>query len=108
MTPSVAQIHRRDSLPFSRATPVSPPPKSGLKNESARAKLKRKRGWLKRLLDAQFGTYHDPFTPEKRRWSRELFFAGDGRFSSKEEAPRALATLLLIALFPARLCTLHT
>ena len=85
-------------------------------------KEKREGGRLEQLFGAQFAAYragvpslfprfsayNDPFTPEKRRWSRELFFAGDGQFSGNKEAPTALATLLLIALFLARLCTLHT
>ncbi len=50
--------------------------------------------------------YRDPFTPEQRRWSRELFFGGDGQFSGNKELPTALVTLLLIALFLARLVTL--
>ncbi len=52
--------------------------------------------------------YRDPFTSEKRAWSRDLFFGGDSRFSGNKELPTALATLLLIALFFARLVTLHS
>lgn len=52
--------------------------------------------------------YRDPFTREKRAWSRKLFFGGDGRFSGNKELPTALGTLLLIASFLARLLTLHT
>ncbi|RYX85598.1 isoprenylcysteine carboxylmethyltransferase family protein [bacterium] len=51
--------------------------------------------------------YRDPFTTEKRPWNRELFFGGDGNFSGNKELPTALATLLLIALFFARLVTLN-
>jgi len=57
-------------------------------------------------LFPRFSPYRDPFTPEQRKWSRELFFGGDGQFSGNKELPTALVTLLLIALFFARLVTL--
>lgn len=85
-------------------------------------KEKREGGRLEQLFGEQFkayrqnvpslfprlGPYRDPFTPEKRAWSRELFFGGDGQFSGNKELPTALATLVLIGLFLARLLTLHT
>lgn len=85
-------------------------------------KEKREGGRLEQLFGDQFRqyrqkvpslfprptAYRDPFTSERRGWSRELFFGGDGRFSGNKELPTALATLLLIALFFARLVTLHS
>lgn len=85
-------------------------------------KEKREGGRLELLFGEQFQAYRrnvpslfprltpylDPFTTKRRSWSRELFFAGDGRFSGNKELPTALATLVLIGLFLARLLTLHT
>jgi protein-S-isoprenylcysteine O-methyltransferase Ste14 len=85
-------------------------------------KERREGGRLEQLFGEQFrayrqnvpslfprlAPYRDPFTPEKRAWSRELFFGGDGQFSGNKELPTALSTLLLLGLFLARLLTLHT
>ncbi len=83
-------------------------------------KERREGGRLQQLFGEQFkayrqnvpslfprpSSYRDPFTTEKRAWSRELFFGGDGRFSGNKELPTALSTLFLIGLFLARLLTL--
>ncbi len=85
-------------------------------------KERREGGRLEQLFGEQFRAYrqnvpslfprptpyHDPFTSEKRVWSRDLFFGGDGKFSGNKELPTALATAVLIGLFLARLLTLHT
>ncbi len=85
-------------------------------------KERREGGRLEQLFGEQFRAYrknvpslfprptpyHDPFTTQKRAWSRELFFGGNGQFSGNKELPTALATLVLIGLFLARLLTLHT
>ncbi|BCM90412.1 hypothetical protein IAD21_02264 [Abditibacteriota bacterium] len=85
-------------------------------------KERREGGRLEQLFGDQFRNYRqsvpslfprptpyrDPFTAEKRAWSRDLFFGGDSHFSGNKELPTALATLLLIALFFARLVTLHS
>jgi hypothetical protein len=52
--------------------------------------------------------YKDPFTPETRRWSRELFFGGTDNFTGNRELPTTLVTFVLIALFFARLLTLQS
>ena len=57
-------------------------------------------------LFPRLSPYRDPFTTQQRPWSRDLFFGGDGQFSGNKELPTALVTLLLIALFFARLVTL--
>ncbi|HEX8464685.1 MAG TPA: isoprenylcysteine carboxylmethyltransferase family protein [Abditibacterium sp.] len=49
--------------------------------------------------------YKDPFTPETRRWSRDLFFGGTGEFSGNKELPTTIATFVLIGLFLLRLLT---
>lgn len=52
--------------------------------------------------------YRDPFTAEKRPWSRDLFFFGTATgFTGNKELPTSVATLLLIALFFVRLVTLN-
>lgn len=52
--------------------------------------------------------YRDPFTTEKRPWSRDLFFFGkETGFTGNKELPTSIATLLLIALFFVRLVTLN-
>ena len=47
--------------------------------------------------------YKDPFTPETRKWSRELFFGGTGEFSGNKELPTTIATFALIGLFLLRM-----
>lgn len=83
-------------------------------------KEKREGGRLEQLFGDQFRQYRaavpslfprltpyqDPFTPEKRAWSRELFFGGYGNFSGNKELPTTLATFALIALFLLRMLTL--
>jgi protein-S-isoprenylcysteine O-methyltransferase Ste14 len=82
-------------------------------------KEKREGGRLEKLFGEQFFAYRknvpslfprltpykDPFTTEKRPWSRELFFGGTGEFSGNKELPTTIATFVLIALFLLRLLT---
>ena len=83
-------------------------------------KERREGGRLAKLFGEQFEKYRasvpslfprvtpykDPFTPEARRWSRELFFGGTDNFTGNRELPTTLVTFVLIALFFARLLTL--
>lgn len=83
-------------------------------------KEKREGGRLEQMFGEQFAQYRknvpslfprvtpyrDPFTTEKRPWSRELFYGGDASYSGNKELPTTLVTLLLIALFFVRLITL--
>ncbi len=82
-------------------------------------KEKREGGRLEQLFGDQFRQYRqsvpslfprptpykDPFTPETRRWSRELFFGGTGEFSGNKELPTTLVTFALIGLFLMRMLT---
>jgi protein-S-isoprenylcysteine O-methyltransferase Ste14 len=82
-------------------------------------KEKREGGRLEELFGDQFRQYRagvpslfprltpytDPFTPEKRPWSRELFFGGVGGFGGNNELPTTIATFVLIALFALRMGT---
>ncbi|PQV63641.1 Protein-S-isoprenylcysteine O-methyltransferase Ste14 [Abditibacterium utsteinense] len=82
-------------------------------------KEKREGGRLEQLFGDQFrqyrqsvpslfprlSPYKDPFTPETRRWSRELFFGGTGEFSGNKELPTTLVTFVLIGLFLMRMLT---
>lgn len=80
-------------------------------------KEKREGGRLQKLFGEQYekyrqnvpslfpriSPYRDPFTPEKRAWSRELFFGGDSQFSGNKELPTTLVTFALVGAFLVRL-----
>jgi protein-S-isoprenylcysteine O-methyltransferase Ste14 len=84
-------------------------------------KEKREGGRLEKLFGEQFEKYRqnvpslfprltpykDPFTSENRKWSRELFFGGDGTFSGNKELPTTIVTVLLIVAFLIRLLNAH-
>lgn len=84
-------------------------------------KEKREGGRLEQLFGDQFRQYRanvpslfprltpykDPFTPETRKWNRELFFGGTGEFSGNKELPTTIVTFVLVALFLLRMLTLN-
>lgn len=80
-------------------------------------KERREGGRLETLFGDDYRNWRDnvpslfprfnPYKTVDRKWSKELFFAGDSSYSGNKELPTTLVTFLLIALFFIRLLTQH-